>query len=527
MSEPVLGEVMAALPPAARPLVDAVLAVARAEKVEVFLVGGPVRDHLLGLPVRDVDLLVVPREDRAAAWLAERAAPDDVPVVSHGRFGTVRMGRGDAQLDLATVRSETYAHPGALPTVAAGTLETDLLRRDFTVNSLALPLSPAARRRHPGLVDAHGGLDDLHAKVLRVHHAASFRDDPTRALRAARLGPRLGFALTRGSRSALRDALRAGAFGNVSGDRLRREIEKTFLDARLDLDPAEALRRLATWHVLAALEPGLELPRAAVTPLRRLGRALGAPPFPLRGRPVLAGLLVWLAPLGRGLRRRAAQRFGIRGEALGRLADFPVARDRWLRGLSKARGRGAIDALLGALPDEELLALHASAPPGVARRIARWADQDRRKRLPVDGRDLVEIGLSGPAVGRALARVRTAFLDGEVRDRDEALALARELARRSVARQPRKAASRKEPSETARKTGKRGTTQAGPRKTGKRATRKKKKGATGKKQGAARKSKGPATSRKTKSPRKPKGPASPREARDGPASGGGSPRRKA
>jgi tRNA nucleotidyltransferase (CCA-adding enzyme) len=526
VSEPVLGEVLAALPPAARPLVDAVLTVARAEKVEVFLVGGPVRDHLLGLPVRDVDLLVVPREDRAAAWLAERAAPDDVPVVSHGRFGTVRMGRGDAQLDLATVRSETYAHPGALPTVAAGTLETDLQRRDFTVNSLALPLSPAARRRHPGLVDAHGGLDDLHAKVLRIHHAASFRDDPTRALRAARLGPRLGFALTRGSRSALRDALRAGAFGNVSGDRLRREIEKTFLDARLDLDPAEALRRLASWHVLAALEPGLELPRAAVTPLRRLGRALGAPPFPLRGRPVLAGLLVWLAPLGGGLRRRAAQRFGIRGEALARLADFPAARDRWLRGLAKARGRGAIDELLRTLPDEELLALHASAPPGVARRIARWADQDRRKRLPVDGRDLVEAGLSGPAVGRALARVRTAFLDGEVRDRDEALTLARELARRSTARKPRKAASRAggpagartaKPRKTKKTTpGKkktaRGKTKAAPGKATKAAGRKTGKSATRKKKGSQRQTTGKTTTRKK---------------RGGPGPGDGSPRRKA
>jgi hypothetical protein len=422
-----------------------------------------------------------------------------------------------------------------LPTVAPGSLETDLLRRDFTVNSLALPLSPAARRRHPGLVDVHGGLDDLHAKVLRVHHDASFRDDPTRALRAARLGPRLGFALTRGSRSALRDALRAGAFGHVSGDRLRREIEKVFLDARLDLDPAEALRRLATWHVLAALEPGLELPRAAVTPLRRLGRALGAPPFPLRGRPGLAGLLVWLAPLGSGLRRRAAQRFGIRGEALGRLAEFPAARDRWLRGLAKARGRGAIDELLRALPDEELLALHASAPPGVARRIARWADQDRRKRPPVDGRDLVAVGLSGPAVGRALARVRTAFLDGEVRDRDEALALARELARRSAARKPRASNRSTTGAGGARKAARRAT-----RKTGKRATRKRKsaarkpKGSTPKAKDTTSKAKDAtskakdATSKAKGATRKaaPTGKSSGRK-KKGSARGDGSPRRKA
>ena len=435
MNGPTLASIRAALPSPTRSLVEAVLKVARSERLAIFLVGGPVRDHLLGLPIRDVDLLMVAREGRSAAWLAERATPDGVPVVSHGRFGTVGIGRGEAKIDLATARRESYAHPGALPTVAIGTLDTDLARRDFTVNSLAFPLSPLARRQHLGLVDAHGGVADLHAKVLRVHHERSFRDDPTRALRAARLGPRLGFALTRGSRSALRDALREGAFGRVSGDRLRRELDKTFLDARLHLNPAEALARLSAWHVLAALEPGLEVPRAARTPLRRLGRALGAPPFPLRGRAVLAGLAVWLAPLPAGLRRRTAERFGIRGEAVRRLVDFPSAEARWLRRLARARGRGATDAVLGGVPDEELLALHAAAAPAVARRIARWASEDRRRRLPVDGSDLVAAGLSGPAVGRALSRVRTAYLDGEVRNREEALALAAELARRDRTRQ--------------------------------------------------------------------------------------------
>jgi len=434
---PTLVSIRAALPQPARPLVERVLKVARLERLTVFLVGGPVRDHLLGLPIRDVDLLLVPSRDRSAAWLAEQAAPEGVPVVSHGRFGTVGIGRGQAKIDLATARTERYAHPGALPTVEAGTLETDLLRRDFTVNSLAYALSPSARRRHPGLVDPHGGLADLHAKVLRVHHDASFRDDPTRALRAARLGPRLGFALTRGSRAVLLDALREGAFGRVSGDRLRRELDKTFLDARLHLNPADALARLSSWHVLAALEPGLELPRTARTALRRLGRALADPPFPLRGRAVLAGLAVWLAPLPAGLRRRTAERFGIRGEAIRRLVDYPAAQERWLRRLARVRGRGATDALLGSIPDEELLALYAAAAPSVGRRIARWAAEDRRRRLPVDGSDLVAAGLSGPAVGRALVRVRTAYLDGELRTREEALALAAELARRDRSRRRR------------------------------------------------------------------------------------------
>jgi tRNA nucleotidyltransferase (CCA-adding enzyme) len=431
MNEPSLGGIRAALPAATRPLVEAVLGAARAEKLAVFLVGGPVRDHLLGLPIRDVDLIVEPREARDAVWLAEHAAPEGTPLVAHGRFGTVTLGRGQDQVDLATVRSEHYPHPGALPVVGPGTLEADLARRDFTVNAMALPLSPAARRRHPGIVDPQGGLADLHAKLLRVHHPKSFSDDPTRALRAARLSPRLGFGLTRATRTALQDALREGAFGRVSGDRLRRELDKVFADARLELNPVDALRCLAHWHVLAALEPGLELPRRAMTPLRRLGRSLADPPFAVRARPGMAGLYLWLAPLSAGLRRRTAERFGVRGEALERIVEFPKQRDRWLRELGKVRGRGASDVVLRDVHDEALLALHASAPLPLARRIVRWAAEDRRRALPVDGSDLLAAGLSGPAVGRALDRVRIAFLDGELRTREEALVLASELAQRA------------------------------------------------------------------------------------------------
>lgn len=450
MNVPSLSEIRAALPDAARPAVEAVLSTARAEKLSVHLVGGPVRDYLLGLPIRDVDLIVEPRDEHGAAWLAERAVPSDTPVVAHRRFGTVTIGRGEGQIDLATVRSESYAHPGALPVVEAGSLEADLARRDFTVNAMALPLSPAARRRHPGIIDPQGGLADLHAKVLRVHHAASFSDDPTRALRAARLSPRLGFGLTRETRTALRSALREGAFGRVSGDRLRRELEKIFSDAQLDLDPAAALRCLSSWHVLPALEPGLDLPRTTVTPLRRLGRALAAPPFPLRGRPGIAGLCLWLAPLAPGLRRHTAERFGLRGDVRSRIMGFPAARDRWLRQLARARGRGAIDAVLRNVADEELLALHAGSPPPLARRLARWASEDRRRRLPVDGDDLVAAGLAGPAVGRALARIRTAFLDGDLATREEALALASELARRGSPK-PRKPRPKPTPRPTGRR----------------------------------------------------------------------------
>ncbi len=430
MRQPAAAEALKALPEAAAGVVRALLARADAEGLRVHLVGGPVRDLLLQRPVHDVDLLVEREGGVGALELAQRSEGVGLRVTSHGRFGTVTLRGPEAAVDLATARRESYAHDGALPSVEEGSLEEDLRRRDFSVNALALPLSRAAVEAHPAVVDVAGGLADLEARRLRVLHGRSFHDDPTRALRAARLAPRLGFSLTRSTRAALRDALRDGATGRVSGERLRREIVKLFEDPRQGLDPSRALRLLDEWHVLAAIEPGLSFPSRAVAPVRRLGKAVAQPPWrAARWRPWVSGLALWLAALGPGLRRRTLQRFAIRGQVAETLLRFPRSRDTTLRQLARARGRGPTDAALYEHPDDLLHAVFASAPPPVRRRIQRWAVEDRTRRPPVGGEDLVALGLGGPVVGRALRRIRIAYLDGAVRSRDEALALAREVAR--------------------------------------------------------------------------------------------------
>ena len=423
---------LASLPPAAAPLVREVLRAADADGVSVLLVGGPVRDLLLGRPLVDVDLLIEDGDPARAGALAQRAAGDAGKVTRHDRFGTAVLDTPEASIDFATARSESYEKPGALPTVAPGDLAQDLARRDFSVNALALPLSRAARAHHPEIVDPFDGVADLGARRLRVLHERSFHDDPTRALRAARLGARLGFSLTPGTRAALRNALRDGCFGAVSGDRFRRELERVFEDSPRGLDPSHALRALDDWHVLGALEPGLSLPRAAVLPLRRLGRAIAAPPWKSpRWRPWLSGFGIWLAPHSSALRRRALHRFGLRGEPAQRAAALPQDAARAAAALARAHGRGAIDALLAPLSEEALYAVYASAATAPRRRVLRYATHDRPRRAPVTGDDLVAAGLAGPTIGRALALIRAAYLDGALRSREEALALALEVGRRS------------------------------------------------------------------------------------------------
>jgi tRNA nucleotidyltransferase (CCA-adding enzyme) len=213
-----------------------------------------VRDLLLGRPLVDVGSPDRGPRSRPRGALAASASAVG-KVTRHDRFGTAALhdgGDGDRLRDRA---SESYAHPGALPTwprrSRAGPRAPRLQRERAGAAALTAP----ARARAPEIVDLFEGAADLAARRLRILHDKSFHDDPTRALRAARLGPRLGFALTPGTRSALRSALRDGCFGPVSGDRLRRELERVFEDAHRGLDPAHALRCSTTGTCSARSSP--------------------------------------------------------------------------------------------------------------------------------------------------------------------------------------------------------------------------------------------------------------------------------
>ena len=393
------GPLLRRLPPAARDAVKRAADLARRRGVPLALVGGAVRDLLLGRPVRDVDLVV---EGNGIEFARRLGSPDR----EHGRFGTATLAlRDGTRLDVATARAENYAHPAALPRVRPGNLEADLARRDFTVNAMALRLAPG----RPRLEDPHGGRRDLERGVLRMMHAASPRDDPTRAFRAALYAHRLGFRVEPRTRRWIREALASGAFERASGDRLRREIIRIFSEP----GRAEAVEWLGRLGLLPAVHPALRADAGVRSRLRRAEKLAAARSGETGW---FAYLLVWAATLAED-----------EAAALGRRLNLPRSQARalarWPRAVRSALLGGAVLPTPAADDEtDEILALSALLP---ARRSPHPPPEPW-----IRGRDLVAAGVPpGPAVGRALRAVREALRLGRIGPEEE-LAWALEAVRR-------------------------------------------------------------------------------------------------
>jgi tRNA nucleotidyltransferase (CCA-adding enzyme) len=211
----------------------------------VYLVGGVVRDLLLGYPNFDLDLVV---EGDAVKLAQQMAETSQAKLVTHPRFGTAKFSYSNFTLDMATARGETYARPGALPVVTRGTLNDDLFRRDFSINAMAISL---ALNDYGELVDPYQGKRDLEHRLIRILHPKSFSDDATRILRAVRYEQRLGFELETQTAQLLKRDI--PMLDTVSGDRIRHELELIFREKQ----PEFVIKRLAELGVLQKISPFL------------------------------------------------------------------------------------------------------------------------------------------------------------------------------------------------------------------------------------------------------------------------------
>jgi len=212
----------------------------------IYLVGGVVRDLLLGQANFDLDLVV---EGNAIELAQQLRKINQGKITTHPRFNTAKLQWDNWSVDLATARSETYDKPGALPTVTPSSIDNDLSRRDFTINAMAIHLNPGFYGR---LVDPHGGRNDLKHKIIRVLHEKSFTDDATRIWRGLRYEQRLDFHLERKTLNLLQRDI--SMLDTISGDRIRYEIECILQEKY----PEKVFRRAEELGVLAKLHPVLK-----------------------------------------------------------------------------------------------------------------------------------------------------------------------------------------------------------------------------------------------------------------------------
>jgi tRNA nucleotidyltransferase (CCA-adding enzyme) len=229
----------------------------------LYIVGGFVRDLLLGRPNQDTDLVV---EGDAIALARSLARDLGGRVRSHERFGTAKwiLSDGD-ELDFVTARTEFYTQATALPQVEPSSIKQDLHRRDFTINTLAIRLD----HDHYGeLLDFYGGEQDLRNGVVRVLHSLSFVEDPTRILRAVRLEQRLGFQIDPRTRELIPNAL--GFLRRVSGERIRHEL---FLLLQ-EPEPEAGLARMEELGILHQIHPGLHCDGWLQRKFRRLRQVM-------------------------------------------------------------------------------------------------------------------------------------------------------------------------------------------------------------------------------------------------------------
>jgi tRNA nucleotidyltransferase (CCA-adding enzyme) len=336
---------------------------------QVWVVGGAVRDLLLGGTHADIDLVVEGDATEVAAMLGAE-------LKAHERFGTATVEVGGSHVDVAAARRETYAHPGALPDVETASLSDDLARRDFTVNAMALPLGGEGK-----LFDPHGGYADLEAGVLRVLHPRSFQDDPTRALRAARYAARLDLKLE----PETAGLLSATDLSTASADRIDAELHRLLAEE----SAPKAVANLSAWS-LAGIDNGAPERVRAV-------RALLAEPG-------------WSGVVN----PKEALFEATRPSERSRRAVASLTRD------APARPSEGVVRAAGARQVEIVMARIAGADW-----LDAWAAEWRHVALAIDGSDLLDAGVAqGPALGRGLAAALAARLDGEIATRDEELQVA-------------------------------------------------------------------------------------------------------
>jgi tRNA nucleotidyltransferase (CCA-adding enzyme) len=412
-------------------LMQAIAAHAQNQQLKSYLVGGIVRDLLLNRPNLDMDIVI---EGDAIEFAQGLRAKLGGELHKHYAFGTANWHPGQtaaaglgvppeqlpAHVDFATARYEFYEHPTALPTVYAGSIKLDLVRRDFTMNTLAIQLSPASDFGR--VVDYYGGLRDLREGVIRVLHSLSFIDDPTRIIRAIRFASRLGFTIEQRTLDLMDTAL--PMLARVTGERVRNELEIILEEP----EPEIPVRWLAERGVLKAIHPGFVVDEQTLIHLRN-ARTIEKP-WRFQAQDMTE--LNWHI-LAAGVPQDQLASWAIRMLfSAKRTKSFQRMHHFWSNTkdvtVNNLRPSQIVD-LCASLGETALLTIWLlTDQPSLRDAVKRHWTEWRLVRPAADGHRLRAMGIKpGPCYNVVLRRLRDAWLDGEIQSEAQEAGLLRKL----------------------------------------------------------------------------------------------------
>ncbi|MBI4761359.1 MAG: CCA tRNA nucleotidyltransferase [Chloroflexota bacterium] len=401
----------------------------------LYIIGGSVRDLILGSAIQDLDLTV---EGDAIALARALAKRHGGRVTAHSKFGTAKwflpkdlQTESSDTLDLISARSETYKHPAALPTVMPGSMDDDIRRRDFTINTLAIRLDGA----HFGeLRDDLGGMDDLKQGIVRVLHAKSFIDDPTRMYRAVRYAERYGFTIVEETLALIPPA--RPLIEKLSAQRIRHELDLILEE----WNAAAMLARLAELNLLQPIHPALtfdESMRQRLTNLHTYRSLQHLSPWNItKGEQMRAsdlGWLLWLMSLSQEQVSALNDRLHFTADLLAALfaASKMYAVQLSFVGLKPSQCVERLEAY--PLAAVEAVG-YAAKDPRVKECFDEYISKWRYIKPHINGDDLKALGVEpGPRYAILLRRLRNAWLDGEVKTKEEEKALLQTLLNSSSA----------------------------------------------------------------------------------------------
>ena len=385
--------------------------------LSAYVVGGFVRDLFLYRPNEDVDIVI---EGDGIFFAKQFAARTGARVHTHENFGTAVITFPDGfKIDVASARMEYYKFPTALPVVEMSSIKLDLFRRDFTINTLAIQLSP---ERFGMLIDFFSSQKDLKEKTIRVLHNLSFVEDPTRAFRAIKFEQRFGFIISKLTAGLIENAVKMDLFSRLSGRRIINEIKQILEEE----NPVPAIERMDDFHLLKAIHPSLQLTGDMTLLLNAVKKVLSWHDLLFLEEPCMKWTVYFMAIIA-GMDYKSVIDICTRLELAPRHRHL-FCRDHfttvrtlfWLEHNTPIANSVLCEKLSGVKTELLLFMMAATRLEYIQRAISSYCVTLRYIRPEITGKDLLAMGLApGPIYKELLKSLRDEKVNGILKTRED------------------------------------------------------------------------------------------------------------